>query len=112
MVNREAFNSLPEDLQEIVRLACSATNDQMTAEFVARNATSLEQLRAEGDVEILPFPEDVLTGLREISDTVVQEMIARDRDAARIYESFSAYRDTVADWIDISERAMLRTRPG
>ena len=112
MVNREAFDSLPEDLQEIVRLACSATNDQMTAEFVARNAMSLEQLRADGDVEILPFPEDVLTGLREISEAVVQEVIARDADAARIYESFSAYRDTVADWIDISERAMLRTRPG
>jgi len=112
MVNSEAFASLPEDLQEIVRLACSATNDQMTAEFVARNAVSLEQLREEGEIEILPFPEDVLTGLRQISEQVVQEVISRDPAAARIYESFSAYRDTVADWIDISERAMLRTRPG
>jgi TRAP-type mannitol/chloroaromatic compound transport system substrate-binding protein len=103
---------LPEDLQEIVRLACSATNDQMTAEFVARNAMSLKQLRNEGEIEILPFPEDVLSGLRQISEEVVQEVISRDADAARIYESFSAYRDTVADWIDISERAMLRTRSG
>lgn len=112
IVNAEAFATLPEDLQNIVRLACSATNDQMTAEFVARNAQSLTQLRSDGDVELRPFPADVLKQLREITAEVVQELVDRDPVAARIYESFSAYRETVADWSAISERAMLNTRPG
>lgn len=111
IVNQQAFESLPEDLQEIVRLACSATNDQMTAEFVARNAQSLQQLRAEGEVEILPFPDEVLLGLQRISTEVIEEVVARDEKAARIYASFSSFRDSVSDWTNISERAMLRIRP-
>ena len=111
IVNQQAFESLPEDLQEIVRLACSATNDQMTAEFVARNAQSLQQLRAEGEVQILPFPDDVLLALQRISIEVIDEVVARDEKAARIYASFSSFRDSVSDWTNISERAMLRIRP-
>ncbi len=97
-------------MQEIVRLACSATNDQMTAEFVARNAQSLQQLRAEGEVKILPFPDEVLLALRRISIEVIEEVVARDEKAARIYASFSSFRDSVVDWTNISERAMLRIR--
>ena len=111
IVNQQAFESLPEDLQEIVRLACSATNDQMTAEFVARNAQSLQQLRAEGEVQILPFPDEVLLALQRISIEVIDEVVARDEKAARIYASFSSFRDSVSDWTNISERAMLRIRP-
>jgi TRAP-type mannitol/chloroaromatic compound transport system substrate-binding protein len=111
IVNQQAFESLPEDLQAIVRLACSATNDQMTAEFVARNAQSLQQLRAEGEVQILPFPDEVLLSLQRISTEVIEEVVARDEKAARIYASFSSFRDSVSDWTNISERAMLRIRP-
>ncbi len=110
IVNKAAFESLPEDLQNIVRLACSATNDQMTAEFVARNAQSLQQLQTEGEVDIRAFPTDVLDQLQRITDEVVQALVARDPAAAKIYESFSAYRDTVSTWSRISERAMLNTR--
>ena len=110
IVNRQAFDSLPEDLKAVVEIACSATNDQMTAEFVARNAQALAQLRSEGEIEIRSFPPEVLDELSSLSDAVIQELVDRDPQAARVYESFSAYRDMVTDWSNISERAMLNTR--
>ena len=110
IVNRQAFDSLPEDLKAVVEIACSATNDQMTAEFVARNAQALAQLRSEGEIEIRSFPPEVLDELSFLSDAVIQELVDRDAQAARVYESFSAYRDMVTDWSNISERAMLNTR--
>ena len=110
IVNRDAYAALPNDLQTVVALACSAINDQMTAEFTARNAQSLQQLNQEGKVEIRAFPPDVLRQLRRISDEVIDELVARDPQSARIHESFVAYRKAVTDWTAISEQAMLNTR--
>ncbi|MGI9329614.1 MAG: TRAP transporter substrate-binding protein [Gammaproteobacteria bacterium] len=110
-VNKAAYEALPPDLQAIVEIACSATNDQMTAEFVARNAQSLAQLRSEGEVEFRSFPAEVLTRLRSLTDEVIAELVARDPVVAKVYESFSAYRDRAEDWTALSEQAMLNTRP-
>ena len=51
IVNRDAWNTLPPDLQAMVRVACQATVVDMTSEFMARNAFALEQLTAETDIE-------------------------------------------------------------
>jgi len=110
IVNRAAYNTLPPDLQAIIEIACSALNDQMDAEFAARNAATLAQLRAEGDIEIRPFPDDVLRQLRILSDEVIADLAADDPVVARVAESFIAFRDSVADWTEISEYAMLKTR--
>lgn len=110
IVNRTAYEALPEDLQTLVELACSAANDRMTAEFTARNAQSLQQLKADEDIEILPFPPEVLRQLKVLTDEVVAELVAGNAEAARIYESFAAYRASVAEWTAISEQAMLNTR--
>lgn len=110
IVNQQAFNELPKDLQTIVELACSAINDQMTAEFTARNAQSLEQLKAEGKVEIRQFPDDVMKELRKLTREVVDDLVSKDPIAARIYESYSKFSKTVGAWTEISEQAMLDTR--
>ena len=110
IVNREAFASLPADLQAIVEIACSAVDEQMTAEFMARNAASLQQLREAGKVDIRPFPDDVLRELRDLTDEVVAEIAAEDPLVARVRDSFVAFKDSVKDWTAISDQAMLRTR--
>ncbi len=110
IVNREAWAALPPDLQQVVSLAASAINDQMTAEFTARNARSLKQLRENGKTEIRELPREVLVELKRLSSEVIEAFVARDPQAQRVYASFAAYRELVADWTDISERAMLNTR--
>jgi len=113
IVNKTAYASLPADLKKIVELACATVNDQMRAEFTARNAQSLEQileLEAEGKVELRAFPDDVLRELKRLSGEVIDEMVARDPASAKIYESFDAFRKRAEKWTAISEQAMLNTR--
>ncbi len=110
IVNREAFDELPQDLQVIVKLACSATNDQMTAEYTARNAQSLQQLRAEGKVEFRRFPDEVLRQLHQLTNEVVNELAARDPVAARINDSIRDFKTMVGEWTKISDQAMLDSR--
>ena len=110
IVNQDAFVTLPGDLRSIVELACSALNDQMMAEFFARNANSLAVLEKDEGVEIQPFPTDVLRELRRYTEEVLAEMVVENPDVANIYESFSGYRQRAARWSAISEQAFLKTR--
>jgi TRAP-type mannitol/chloroaromatic compound transport system substrate-binding protein len=110
IVNESAWAELPADLQAIVELACSALNDQMTAEFSARNAEYLAELEANPQVELRQFPPEVLAVLRKYADELVAELIARDPVAAKVYASFSAYKARAERWSAISEQAFLNSR--
>ncbi len=110
IVNMDAWNSLPPDLQAIVRVACQATNLDMVSEFMARNASSLEQLTADESVEIRPFPEDVLAGIKALTFEVVEELAARDPVAARVWKSYQDFMQRSQPWQAISEQAMLATK--
>ena len=63
IVNADAFAALPEDLQAIVEIACQAANQDMYAEFEARNGEALARLIDEQGVEVRPFPDEVLQAL-------------------------------------------------
>ena len=110
IVNQQAFDSLPEDLQAIVDIACSATNDQMMAEYVARNAFALSELEQMKDIKIAPFPKDVLAAFEKATDEIIAEIEKRDQQFANIYASFLDYKNTVSKWTEISEFAMLANR--
>ncbi|MBM5810834.1 MAG: TRAP transporter substrate-binding protein [Gammaproteobacteria bacterium] len=112
IVNRQAFDSLPADLQEIVRTTAAAINDRMLAEFTARNAEALQTLVNEHGVELRPFPPDVLARLQELSVEVLQEAAGRDALFARVLESWQTFRRRMDPYLAVAERAMLNTRGG
>ena len=110
MINRDAWESLPEDLQAIVRVACQATTLDMISEFMARNATALHQLRSEEGVEVRAFPDDVLAELKELTFTVVEELAAEDPVVAKVWASYRQFMEMSQPWQAISEQAYLSTR--
>jgi TRAP-type mannitol/chloroaromatic compound transport system substrate-binding protein len=109
VVNETAWNSLPEDLQAIVRVAADAVNADMLAEYTARNAQALRDLRASG-IEPKPLPTEVLDELKRHADEYYEEESARNEDFARIYEQYTEFQDLVYDWLQISEKAMYDYR--
>lgn len=111
MINLEAWNELPTDLQNIVKVACQASVLDSLSEFTFQNGVALSTLLAEHDVQLRRYPDDVLQRLNEISDTVTRELADNDELSARIYESFSNYLDIVRPWTDISDRTLLNIRP-
>ena len=112
IVNRKAFDALPEDLQAIVRSAARAVNEDLPAEYMARNNQALQTLINEHHVDVRRLPEEVLAKLRQLSDEVVSEIADKDDLSRRVYESFTTYRSQVTQWSDISERAYLNARAG
>ena len=112
MVNQEALAALPPDLQDIVRNAARVANQDMLAEYTARNNQALQTLVNEHQVDVRHLPDDVLARLRQLSDEVVAEVAAKDALSARVYQSFRDFRKQVMAWHDISERAYLNARAG
>jgi TRAP-type mannitol/chloroaromatic compound transport system substrate-binding protein len=110
IVNKSAWESLPEDLQEIVATSCQAINMDMQAEFNYGNAMALAQLVDDPNVEILQLPDDVLSLLHKLSLEIVDELSARDPWAKRLQESFYGFLEKSVANQRISEQAYLNTR--
>lgn len=112
MVNKDAWNSLPKDLQAIVTAATQAVSNRMLAEYTANNNQALQTLVTKHKVDLRRFPDDVLASLRQTSDEVVAEVAEGDALTKEVYDSFRAFRDNVMAWHDVSERAYLNARAG
>ena len=95
LVNQEAYDALPEDLQAIVTYACQAANADMYADFEARNGEALKSLVEEHGVDLRPFPDDVLEELRRASDEVIAELAAEDEMAQKVWMSLEGYIERV-----------------
>ena len=105
LINKAAFEALPDDLKGIVETATEAVNANMLAEFTARNGRALSQLLKQHKVDLRRFPDDVLDNLRALSDEVVKEVAGDDSLGQEILRSFINFRDAVRPWHRISEVA-------
>ena len=110
IVNQEAFQSLPADLQAIVEAAARAINADMLDEFTARNNAALVQLVDEHGVELRRLPDDVLARLKEVSASVVAEFAAGDPMAQRVHASYMQFLEQVRAYHRISEQAYMDAR--
>ncbi len=111
MINQEAWDSLPADLQAIVRVACQAAVMDNLSDFTYNNGIALKTLVDKHGVELRRFPDEVLGTLSTIRDKLMSEMAEKDELMGRIYASFQAYQKIVNPWTAISDRALLNLRP-
>ena len=110
LINEEAFNNLPVDLQQIILTACKAANIDMLSEYTARNNQALDTLINKHSVKVLPLPDTVLKKLQVISEQVVADITAKDPVSKKIYTSLMQFKKQVIQWDKISEQAFFRAR--
>ena len=110
IINKQAFETLPDDLKEIVRMASRVTNEDMLALYTARNNSALEELVNVHKVELRKIPDEVLRELKRISDQVVSELPSDDPLEKKIYESYITFKTGVESYHELSERAYINAR--
>ncbi|MEM9324436.1 MAG: TRAP transporter substrate-binding protein [Bacteroidota bacterium] len=104
IINKPKFEELPKDLQEILRTACMRLSRWMMAEFDAKNGEYLAKLINEEGVKLRAFPDEVLQVLKRNTDEVIEELTATDPPSKKVYEAFSAFKQKVNTWMDVSEK--------
>lgn len=109
-INQQAFETLPEDLQGIVREAARSTNQFMLDEYTRRNAEALDTLVNEHKVQLRRLPDEVLDRLRELSRDVLEETANADALNRQVWDSMEAFRERVWAYHAISEKSMYDLR--
>ncbi len=102
-VNKEVFDQLPSDLQQIVETACLSINHWVLSKMEAANAKALQELINTG-VEIRTFPEQVVAQLRNYTDIVIEEMTSKDDWSKKIYASYVEFQKQSANYAAFTEK--------
>lgn len=110
IVNIDAYNALPDDLQAIVEIAVKAANQDMLDEYTGRNNSALLELVNTHGVEVRRLPDDVLAALKKYSVEIYEETAANDATFAKVYAAYKAFGEQAADYHKISEQAYYDTR--
>jgi TRAP-type mannitol/chloroaromatic compound transport system substrate-binding protein len=110
IINKKAYEALPEDLQAIVMNACRLANQDMLAEYTARNPGALQQLTEKHGAQLRSYPDDVLKQLRKVSAEVVAEVAAGDDQSKKVYDAYMKFLNASRKYTEISEYSYIRAR--
>ena len=106
LINKTRWDSLPADLQSIVRQAAVATSTWTYSAMEYHNSQSLKELSMKKNVQVVPFPPDVLQELRAITAQTLADEAARDPEFKRVYEAYMSFRDTYHPWHLLTSQAL------
>jgi TRAP-type mannitol/chloroaromatic compound transport system substrate-binding protein len=110
LVNKSAWESLPDDLQAILQTACRAVNADLLDELTAQNAKALTILVEQHGVQLRELPADVVQRFKAISAEVVGEAGADSELAQRIHQSYTTFLADVKAYHAITEQAYINAR--
>lgn len=104
-MNKDKFNELPKDLQEILISANLRLNQWMLHEFDAQNAIYLQKMIDEG-VDIRTFSPEVLSGMKTVSEQVLADVVSNDPQSKKIYDHFLNFMDKANKWKSVSQSGL------
>ena len=110
LINKQAYEQLPADLQAIVRVAAKAINQDMLDEYTTRHVEALDALVNEHGVQLRAFPDEVLDKLREVSVEVIAEQSAKDPMMKKVHDAYRKYEQGVRRYHSIAEDAYTEAR--
>jgi len=101
-INIKKWESLPVELQEMIKHAAYKMNVNNIAEFDAKNNEFLGKIVDYG-IQIRQFPPDVLKALYTAAMRINDEVAESDPDAKKVYDSYKKFRDGIRAWYKIQE---------
>ncbi|MBO6900801.1 MAG: TRAP transporter substrate-binding protein [Rhizobiaceae bacterium] len=111
VVNAKAYADLPDDLKQVVSLACESLYNPVWTEYTTKHALALEKLVAEEGVQVKKLPDDVIVAMGNAAGEVIADL-RNDSDelVQRITESFLAYRKSVSAYMVYADNGQMNAR--
>ncbi len=105
IMNKKAYEELPQDIKAAIDIAAAELNVQMLSEFETKNAQALNELLKDKKIKILRFPEEVLKGLRKLSEETISEIASKDPLSKKVNHDFQRFKKELNPWNRLSEKA-------
>jgi len=109
-VNRELYESMSKADQAALQACAVAENNIDLAEFNAKNSQALETLVNEHGVNVKEMPDDVFVDAGKAAKDVIAQAANADAITAKVYESYSKFRQIALDWSKLSDQSYMRKR--
>jgi len=110
LVNKKKFGKLPEDLQEILRVAMKAASYDMYAQSTHESGKNWSTMSAEfPNIQVKTFPPAVIAAMKEANESLLAENAANDPFAAKVLKSQKEYLAQVRQWTNMSDKAYLNS---
>jgi len=104
MVNRQAWDALPEPYQQAFEVAARAAAAQTLALYDKLNPEALQRLVA-GGTQLRRYPDDVMRQADTVARDLLEQNASRDARYRRIYDAFLRFREDSYRWFGTSEQA-------
>jgi TRAP-type mannitol/chloroaromatic compound transport system substrate-binding protein len=105
MVNLQAFNKLPKELQIALDAAAYRLNLWLLSVYQPMNVEALHDLVNNQGVKVMRYPDDLLAKFRAESDKIVTALAESDADSRKVYDSYKKFLDGSRAWRNVSEDA-------
>ncbi|MBW2941184.1 TRAP transporter substrate-binding protein [Zhongshania aquimaris] len=110
IINKQAFEALPDDLKAMVETAARYANADMLDEYTARNNAALRELVDVHNVQLRKLPDDVIRELHKASDAYLEELGNSDPLTKKVYTSWKSFMEGAKEYHHISEQSYINSR--
>lgn len=100
--NLEKWNELPKSYQQILSNACASANNNMLANYDARNAVALKQLVADGAI-LRPFSQEIMEACYKAAIETYAELSEKSPSFKKLYDSQLAFKKDAYLWAQVAE---------
>jgi len=105
MVNKRLFDSLPIDLQAILRAASFRLNMWVLSEFEAKNNEYLQKIINESDVQVKRINNETLSKLYTASKQTLEDIASNSAKTRKVYDQYKKFQADISEWSKYSEAA-------
>lgn len=98
MFNKTKYESLPKDLQKILRYACMAQSADMTWKFYKRNAEDMVEMEKTKGVKFIKTPKSVLQAQLKAWERIIEKESKENPFFAKVIKSQKEFAAQSADW--------------
>ncbi len=101
-INLDEWNSWPDDIKAIMKAAAAQSNQQMMADYDAKNGDAFVRLQEQG-IEMRSFPNEVLAALEGHMDKIHADASADSEMYAKTLADWSTFRDSIRGFHEVQE---------
>ncbi len=110
LINKEKLESMPVDLQEILKLSMKLAAWDMYVLSTHESAKNWESMKAEyPNIQVKTFPPEVISAMKNANEALLAKKSAESEMAAKIISSQQEYMKKAREWSEISDQAYLNS---
>ena len=103
IINTDRWNTLPDDIKQIIETAATATGLRIYAQMEYNNEIALREIIGNQNIELLEFPTGVLKTFKQLTQETLEEEAAANPEFKKVYDAYRQFKQDYSHWSKLEE---------